>query len=156
MKTVVLLLTALCLLIGCEESNRIIPIINDVKIGVSSMDMESLDPLKGTIQLDISSGIDEVLTDFDKLMGEWAKSNGDVGLCFYSDNTFGVMSFDEDTNSWIELKSAGTFALLDDSTLTLIFSDGDEFHFSVRFGVSKMQLVNKVDNERTLYQRLRA
>ena len=82
MKAAALMLSvALSLLIGCEESNRVIPIINDVKIGVSSIDMSSLEPLEGTIQLDISSGIDEVLTDFDKLLGEWVQSNSDVGLC---------------------------------------------------------------------------
>ena len=114
MRVLMFLLAGTIALAGCENTDDVISILNDVEIGVDSFEVNSTDPLDISVGLDIKS---EQTTLEARLIGEWITDFG-IGYAFYSDRTFGVMiGADED---WVESKFAGVYRL-EGNNLKLIY-----------------------------------
>ena len=160
MRIPALLLVTVALLAGCEEANQIASVLNDVEIGVESIDVKSTDPVDISVGLHIreDSKITVITGDSppetlaDKLLGEWIDSEEGVGFAFYADNTFGALFALE--TSWGEVKFAGTYTLIE-SNLDIEFNDGDTYQFRVAIRGDRMLMTNLIDGTRNTLSRLR-
>lgn len=159
MKTSILIIMAVALLSGCENTNQIASILNDVEVGVESIDVKSTDPVNISVGLHIREEseitLPEAGTLADRLLGEWVDSDPEVdtGFAFYADNTFGFLAKTED-GGWLEIKFAGTYILVG-SHLDITFNDNSTWLFRIVIRGNRMSMTNRLDDTLTRLTRLR-